>query len=128
MINLKQLLKRPLKTFLKNFGKRPTYFLLIFIPSTTQKTLKQFQCKLLCKKPPGIHLFEIDNRNTRIMWNMFKVNNKTSRTMSLLTLNRFHTWLWYLHCWLWTSECHLRSCSLWWLCKINDWFLTEMQH
>ena len=120
---LSQILKRPLKTFHQNFGKCPTYFLLIFIPSTTQKTLKQFQCNLLCKVTR--HSFV---QNIMTIRNMFKVNNKTTRTMSLLTLNRFHTWLWCFHCWLWTSECQLRRSSLWWLCKTNDWFLIEMQH
>ena len=49
------------------------------------------------------------------MWNLFRVNNKDTRTMSidvvlmfsLLTLNRFHTLIWCFRCWLWTSKCRL---------------------
>ena len=48
------------------------------------------------------------------MWNLFKVNNKDTRTTSLtsfrcllLTLNSFHTLFWSFNCWLWTSKYRL---------------------
>lgn len=31
------------------------------------------------------------------------ISNKETRTMLLLTLNRFHTSFWLFHCWLWTN-------------------------
>ena len=39
------------------------------------------------------------------VWNMFKVNNKDSRTTSL-------TLFWCFHCRLWTSKCRLGFCSV----------------
>ena len=42
------------------------------------------------------------------VWNLFKVNNKGTRTMALwLTLNRFHTLFCCFHCWLWISNYQL---------------------
>ena len=47
----------------------------------------------------------------------FKVsNNKYNITdvvlVSLLTLNRFHTFFWCFRCWIWTSTCRLGSSSI----------------
>ena len=45
------------------------------------------------------------------MWNLFKVNNKDTRTTSLtllFTLNRFHILHWCFYCWIWTGSCWLR--------------------
>ena len=50
--------------------------------------------------PAGIYLFKVQNN----VWDMFKVNNKDTR---LLTLNRFHTLFWWFYCWSWTSKCRL---------------------
>ena len=57
------------------------------------------------------------------MWNLFKVNNKDTRTKSLtsclvplfLTSIRFYLFHWCFHSWLWTSECQLsrKMTSLW---------------
>ena len=48
-----------------------------------------------------------------MVWNMFKVNNKSTKTTSLksllfllLTFNIFHIFF-CLYCWLWTSKCSL---------------------
>ena len=57
--------------------------------------------------PAGIYLLKVNNRNTRKkVWNMFKVNNKDTKTTPhqndangvvlvslLLTLNIFHTFV-----------------------------------
>ena len=70
------------------------------------------------------------------MWNLFKVNNKDTRTTSmnvvlvslLLTTKRFHTlhlcfhccyeqvhtgWESFIDCWLWTGTCHMQPCFEW---------------
>ena len=40
----------------------------------------------------GNYMLKVNNRNTRAkVWNMFKVNNKDTKT--LLTLNIFHTFV-----------------------------------
>ena len=49
---INQLLKRPLKTFHQNFGKRPNYFLLIFTPSTTQKHCNSSSVNCYAKSHP----------------------------------------------------------------------------
>ena len=45
------------------------------------------------------------------VWNLFKVNNKDTRRLVLvsllLSLNRIHTLFWCYHCWLWISNCRL---------------------
>ena len=65
-------------------------------------------CKIhFSEKQDGIYLFKL--------WNLFKVNNKDTRTTSMTlllllmpTLNRFHTLFWCIHCWLWTSKYRLK--------------------
>ena len=48
-------------------------------------------------------------KHQNIVSNLFKVNNKDTRTRSItsITLNRFHTLYWCLYCWILTSECRL---------------------
>ena len=56
--------------------------------------LKLLQVSSESDYPAGNHLFNVNNRNTTTMWNMFKVNNKDIRTTPvslLVTLNIFHT-------------------------------------
>ena len=61
--------------------------------------------------PAGIYLFKVNNRNT---WTMYEICSKLTIKIPercwwslLLTLNRFHTLLWYFYCWLWASKCQL---------------------
>ena len=80
--------------------------------------------------PVTICLLKVNNWNTeKKMWNMFKFNNKDTRTTSwsvsrklltafnihyvilvslLLTLNIFHIFFYCFYCWLWKSKCLLR--------------------
>ena len=48
-------------------------------------------------------------RSYLCLLNLFKVNNKNSRTTSLLTLNRSHTLFWCFYCWIWTGICGLND-------------------
>ena len=67
--------------------------------------------------PTGIYLFEVNNRNSRTMWEIclnLTINiNDVVLVSSVLTLNRFHTLFWCFHCWLWISKCQLgQFCSV----------------
>ena len=67
----------------------PLRFLYFFISSTLINLLN-----MNVNIPANIYLPKVKNRSMRNkVWNMFKVNNKDTRTtsMTLLTLNIFHT-------------------------------------
>ena len=64
--------------------------------------------------PPNIYLLKVNNRIIRLVSNIcskstIKTPSKFTDVVlvSLLTLDRFHTWFWCLHCWLRTSKCWL---------------------
>ena len=62
---------------------------------------------LLDLYPAGIYLFKVNNGNTKTMCEIFLVT-------LLLTLNRFHTLIWYLYGWLWTSKSSIHFRSVFW--------------
>ena len=75
----------------------------------------EFSVRLM--SPTGIYLFEVNNRNSRTMWEIclnLTINiNDVVLVSSMLTLNRFHTLFWCFHCWLWISKCQLgQFCSV----------------
>ena len=63
----------------------------------------------------GIYLFKVDNENTRTVCEIYtkltiRLQNEVIDIVLvflLLTLNRFHTLLWYFHYWLWPNKCWL---------------------
>ena len=57
--------------------------------------------------PANIELFKVKNRNCRKkVWNMFKVNNKDTKTTSTTSFWCLYCWLWsdLIHCWFWRSN------------------------
>ena len=77
-----------------------------------------------------LNLYPVNNKDTtrdqsqqwkhqNNVWNVLKVKNKDTRTMSmtsfcdmvslLLTLNRFYPSFWWFHCWVWTNKCRLEN-------------------
>ena len=54
-------------------------------------------------------MFKANNENTRKMWEIHsKLTIKTTKRCQILTLNRFHKFLWCFHGWPWTSKYQLR--------------------
>ena len=74
--------------------------------------------------PTGIHLFKVNNGNTKAMYDICYQLTKTPDwrrdvilVSLLLTMNRFHTLPWCFHCWLWASKFQLGMFQLMFLCK-----------
>ena len=87
------------------------------LQATCSVFILDFNQEIKREHPANIYLLKVINRNTRKKErNMFKVNNRNTRTTScrsgvlvflLLTLNIFHTFFWCFYCCLGTGKCLL---------------------
>ena len=79
--------------------------------------------------PASSDLLKVKNRNSRKkLWNMFKVNDKDTRTISMTSLWCFYCWLRTyftpsssVYCWLWTIIFWLKLNDQWKLFKVDTY-------
>ena len=80
-----------------------------------QNFLTARSAEKFCYCTAGICLFKFNNGNTRKMWNLFRVNNKDTRTTSMT--------FWCLYRWLLTGFTHCSGVSIADTEQVNTGFL-----